>query len=98
MVDSLYNLTRKGWLKALSFIISTLMFILIWIFMSTFALYFGGTVPYFALFVFYGMVILWIHGIGFEFQSSIFKVIFMPILGYLILLPSLGFFIFSLLA
>ncbi|WP_301099438.1 cyd operon YbgE family protein [Otariodibacter sp.] len=97
MIDSLYNLTRKGWLKALSFIISTSMFILIWVFSSSFALHFGGHIPYFALFVFYGMVILWIHGIGFEIKSSLFRIIFLPFLGYIIVLPSFLYFIFSLL-
>ena len=88
MIDLFYNITRRGWLKALSFILATAMFAVILLNSNTFAMYFGGHIPYLAIFVFYGMAILWIHGIGFEIKSIIFKAIFLPILGYLIILPS----------
>ena len=88
MINLFYNITRRGWLKALSFILATAMFAVILLNSNTFAMYFGGYIPYLAIFVFYGMAILWIHGIGFEIKSIIFKAIFLPILGYLIVLPS----------
>lgn len=88
MIDFFYNITRKGWLKALSFILASAMFGLILLNSATFAQHFGGSIPYLAILVFYGMAILWIHGIGFEIKSSFFKVIFLPLLGYLIILPS----------
>ncbi|MBV6539903.1 cyd operon protein YbgE [Ursidibacter maritimus] len=89
MIDLFYNLTRKGWLKALSFILATAMFASILLNANTFAMYFGGRIPYLAILVFYGMAILWIHGIGFEIKSIFFKAIFLPLVGYLIVLPSL---------
>lgn len=89
MIDSLYNITRKGWLKALSFILATAMFAMILLNATTFATHFGGHIPYLALLVFYGMAILWIHGIGFEIKSALFKLIFLPITGYLIIFPAL---------
>ncbi len=64
MVDKLYNLTSKGFLKALSF-------------------------PYFALLAFYGMAILWIHGVGFEIKTILWRLIFLPIIGYIIVLGSI---------
>lgn len=92
MIDSLYNITRKGWLKALSFLLASVMFAVILMNSDDFAHYFGGEVPYLAILVFYGMAILWIHGIGFEIRSSVWKVFFLPLSGYLII-PSLFYII-----
>lgn len=89
MIRSLYHVTRKGWLKALSFILATAMFACILLKSSVFAQSFGGEIPYLALLVFYAMAILWIHGIGFEIRSSMWQGLFLPLTGYLILLPAL---------
>ena len=89
MVNSLYQLTRKGWLQALSFIFALGIFIAVLMKATTFAGDFGGQIPYLAVLVFYGMAILWIHCIGFEIRSTIWKLIFLPLLGYLIIVPSL---------
>lgn len=89
MIDSLYSLTRKGWLKVLSFLLASAMFVMILLNSAVFAAAFGGTVPYFAIAIFYGMAILWIHGIGFEIRSPFFKLMFMPLLGHLIVIPAL---------
>lgn len=89
MIHSLYNLTGKGWLKALSFLLATAMFVLILMKSATFSQFFGGAVPYLAILVFYAMAILWIHGIGFEIQTNPFKLIFMPLFGYLIVIPAI---------
>lgn len=86
MITLLYNITRKGWLQALSFILATAMFAVILMNASHFAQLFGGAIPYLAILVFYGMAILWIHGIGFEIKSTSFKLIFLPIMGYFIVL------------
>ncbi|WP_373767856.1 cyd operon protein YbgE [Glaesserella sp.] len=89
MIDSLYNVTRKGWLKALSFLLASVMFIVILMYPNNVAHYFGGEIPYLAVLVFYGMAILWIHGIGFEIRSTVWRVFFLPLSGYLIVIPSL---------
>lgn len=89
MIDLLYQLTRKGWLKALSFILACAMFAAILWNAGTFARVFGGAVPYLAIVVFYGMSILWIHGIGFDIKSKVWRLIFMPLIGYGIMLWAL---------
>lgn len=89
MINTLYNLTAKGLLKALSFILATALFATILLNSTAFAAQFGGKVPYLAILAFYGMAILWIHGIGFEIRSTIWKAIFLPLIGYLIVIPSL---------
>ncbi|QLB21280.1 cyd operon protein YbgE [Vespertiliibacter pulmonis] len=95
MINFLYKMTRKGWLKALSFILATAMFVLIILNSATFAHHFGGTIPYLAILVFYGMAILWIHGIGFEIRTALFRMIFMPIVGYLIIIPSIFYLVLA---
>ncbi|HDL5824301.1 TPA: cytochrome bd biosynthesis protein, partial [Mannheimia haemolytica] len=80
MIHKLYNLTAKGLLKALSFILAAVLFATIWVNSTAFALSFGGKTPYLAMLVFYGMAILWVHGIGFEIRAAIWKVIFLPLL------------------
>ncbi|MEG9475111.1 cyd operon protein YbgE [Mannheimia indoligenes] len=89
MINTLYNLTAKGLLKALSFILATALFAIILLNSTAFALTFGGKTPYLVMLIFYGMAILWIHGVGFEIHSTIWKAIFLPIVGYLIVIPSL---------
>ncbi len=89
MINSLYQLTRKGWLQALSFILALSIFIAVLMKATTFAQYFGGQIPYLAIVVFYGMAILLIHSIGFEIKNIFWKLIFLPLLGYLIVVPSL---------
>ncbi|VEI46478.1 cyd operon protein YbgE [Actinobacillus equuli subsp. equuli] len=93
MIHSLYNLTRKGWLKALSFILAGVLFAMILLNANLFAQHFGGHIPYLAILAFYGMAILWIHGIGFEIQSAIWRLVFLPITGYLIVISSLSYLI-----
>lgn len=89
MINALYNLTAKGLLKALSFILATALVAMILLNSTAFATYFGGRIPYLVILVFYGMAILWIHGIGFEIKSTLWKVIFLPLIGYCIVIPSL---------
>lgn len=95
MIHSLYEVTRKGGFKALSFILATAFFVLILMNATGFAHYFGGKFPYLALLAFYGMAILWIHGIGFEIKSLIWKTIFLPMLGYIIVIFSIAALLFS---
>lgn len=89
MIHSLYQLTAKGLLKALSFLLATVLFGLILWDSVSFAQQFGGKTPFLVVLVFYGMSILWIHGIGFEIKTTLWKAVFMPLTGYLIVLFAL---------
>ncbi|ABY68904.1 cyd operon protein YbgE [Actinobacillus pleuropneumoniae] len=93
MIHSLYDITRKGWLKALSFILACVMFVMIMMNSNLFAQHFGGHAVYRAIITFYGMTILWIHGIGFEIRHSFWKTVFLPLVGYLIVFSSLVYLI-----
>ncbi len=89
MISTLYNLTAKGLLKALSFILASALFVMFIANSTAFALHFGGKVPYLALLAFYGMAILWIHGIGFEIKSPVWRAIFLPLMGYIIVVTAI---------
>lgn len=89
MIHSLYNLTGKGYLRALSFILAIAIFILILLNSAHFAQQFGGQIPYLAMLVFYAMAILFIHGVGFEIKSSIWQALFLPLIGYIIAIPTI---------
>lgn len=89
MISTLYNLTAKGLLKALSFILASVLFVMFITNSAAFALHFGGKVPYLALLAFYGMAILWIHGIGFEIKSPVWRAIFLPLMGYIIVITAI---------
>lgn len=89
MISTLYNLTAKGLLKALSFILASALFVMFITNSAAFALHFGGKVPYLALLAFYGMAILWIHGIGFEIKSPVWRAIFLPLMGYIIVVTAI---------
>ncbi len=89
MINALYNLTAKGLLKALSFILASALFVMFITNSTAFAAHFGGKVPYLALLAFYGMAILWIHGIGFEIKSQIWRAIFLPLIGYIIVITAI---------
>lgn len=89
MINSLYQFTSKGLLKALSFILVSALFAIILLNSTAFAVHFGGKIPYLALLAFYGMAILWIHGIGFEIRSAIWQLIFLPLMGYIIVIASM---------
>ncbi len=86
MVDKLYNLTSKGLLKALSFILAIILFALILLNSTDFATQFGGRIPYLAILSFYGMAVLFIHGVGFEIKSTLWQLIFLPLTGYIIVI------------
>lgn len=89
MINALYNLTAKGLLKALSFLLASGLFAMFILNSTAFASHFGGKVPYLALLSFYGMVILWIHGIGFEIKTTLWKIIFLPLTGYILVIGSM---------
>ncbi|AHG75983.1 cyd operon protein YbgE [Mannheimia varigena] len=93
MINALYNFTAKGLLKALSFILATALCAVILLNSAEFASQFGGKTPYLVIVIFYGMAILWIHGIGFEIRSTLWKAIFLPLLGYAIVIPTLFIFL-----
>lgn len=88
MIDFLYNLTRKGWLKALSFILAIALFVLVLKTSARFSELFGSNALYVALAIFYAMSILFIHGFGFEIRSKVWKTLFLPLSAYLIALAS----------
>ena len=66
MINSLYQLSNKGSLRTLSFILTAL----------------RTAHPVWILAIFWGLINLWIHGIGFDIRRAIWQLVFLPFIGY----------------
>ena len=84
MIDSLYQLVNKGSFRALSFILALGLTVSIFTHTRLFALNYGGVSPLITLSIFWSVVSLWIHGMGLDLRRTLWKIIFMPILAYII--------------
>ncbi|MFC0309237.1 cyd operon protein YbgE [Gallibacterium trehalosifermentans] len=90
MIRSLYQLTNKGSLRALSFILAIVLTVSIFTHTEVFALNLGGISPIYTLLIFWSVATLWIHGIGLEIYSAIWKLLFLPLLAYFMAVIALG--------
>ena len=90
MIQSLYQLTNKGSFRALSFILAIILTVSIFKHTERFALDMGGISPIYTLIIFWGVVTLWIHGFGLEIYKTIWKLLFLPIIAYVIAIGGLG--------
>lgn len=83
MIQSLYQYTNKGSLRTLSFILAILLTLAFFFNLDQFSTQLRTANPFFILFILWGLVILWIHGIGFKIERTFWQMIFFPYLGYL---------------
>ena len=91
MINSLYQLSNKGSLRTLSFILALLgAYILFMLFLtaafflnlSQFSTALRTAHPAWILTIFWGLINLWIHGIGFDIRRAIWQLVFLPFIGY----------------
>ncbi|MFC0322940.1 cyd operon YbgE family protein [Gallibacterium melopsittaci] len=90
MIQSLYQLTNKGSLRALSFILAIILTISIFTHTEFFALNLGGISPIYTLIIFWSVATLWIHGFGLELYRTIWKLLFLPLIAYFVAVLTLG--------
>lgn len=90
MIQSLYQLTNKGSLRALSFVLALVLTASIFTHKEIFALNLGGISPIYTLIIFWSVVTLWIHGFGLEIYRTIWKLLFMPMIAYVVAIVALG--------
>lgn len=90
MINSLYELVNKGSWRALSFILAILLTLAFFFNINQFSTELRSAPIYWVLLTLWSTVILWIHGIGFEIRSVIWKTVFLPVIGYLVALIALG--------
>lgn len=84
MIDKLYHFVNKGSWRALSFILAIGLTLCFFFNLNDFATHLRTSPPYWVILLLWTIVILWIHGIGFEIRSLIWKIVFFPYLGYLV--------------
>lgn len=90
MIQSLYQLTNKGSLRALSFILVVVLTASIFTHTERFALNLGGISPIYTLIIFWSVVTLWIHGFGLEIYRTVWRLLFLPLIAYVIAIIGLG--------
>lgn len=88
MIHSLYQLINKGSFRTLSFILSLGLTSVFFFNIDNFSTLLRNDSPWWILMIFWGLITVWIHGIGFEIKSAIWKLIFLPYIAYIIILMS----------
>ena len=78
MINSLYQLSNKGSLRTLSFILALFLTAAFFLNLNQFS----TALPAWILTIFWGLINLWIHGIGFEIRRAIWQLVFLPFIGY----------------
>lgn len=84
MINSLYQFVNKGSWRALSFILAITLTVFFFFNINRFAIELRIAPIYWVLLILWSNVILWIHGIGFEIRSLVWKIVFFPPLSYIV--------------
>ena len=90
MINLLYQLVNKGSWRALSFVLAIALTLFFFFNINQFVTELRVAPVYWVLLILWSVVILWIHGIGFEIRNIIWKIVFFPPLGYIIALIALS--------
>ncbi|WP_101776085.1 cyd operon protein YbgE [Pasteurella oralis] len=83
MISSLYQIFNKGSLRTLSFILAISITLCFFLNIHDFSTNLRSAPITLVLLSIWGTGIVWIHGIGFEIRSTIWQLVFSPLLGYI---------------
>ncbi|OOF69419.1 cyd operon protein YbgE [Rodentibacter caecimuris] len=83
MINSLYLFINKGSFRTLSFILALGLTIAFFFNLDDFSTALRSAPFIWVFTVLWGVVTLWIHGIGFEIRHIVWRVIFFPYIGYI---------------
>ena len=89
MINSLYQLVNKGSLRTLSFILALILTAFFFFNINQFSTQLRAVEFYYVFILIWSVGILWIHGLGFEIRPTLWRLIFMPWIGYLAAIISL---------
>lgn len=89
MINSLYQLVNKGSLRTLSFILALILTAFFFFNINQFSTQLRAVEFYYVFILIWSVGILWIHGLGFEIIATLWRLIFMPWIGYLAAIISL---------
>ncbi|OOF55688.1 cyd operon protein YbgE [Rodentibacter genomosp. 2] len=82
MIQFLYQYVNKGSLRTLSFILAIILTLAFLFNFDLFSTQLRTTNPFWILFILWGVVCAWIHGIGFEINHTFWQIVFFPYFGY----------------
>ena len=82
MISFLYHSINKGSFRTLSFLLAILLTLAFFLNIHEFSTSLRTVAPAWILFIFWGVITLWIHGIGFEIRNAFWQLVFLPYLGY----------------
>ncbi|WP_077493323.1 cyd operon protein YbgE [Rodentibacter mrazii] len=82
MIQFLYQYVNKGSFRTLSFILAIILTLVFLFNFNQFSTQLRTANPFLVLFILWGGVCAWIHGIGFEIKHTFWKAIFSPYFGY----------------
>ncbi|OOF43434.1 cyd operon protein YbgE [Rodentibacter rarus] len=89
MIQFLYQYVNKGSLRTLSFILAVVLTLALLFNFNLFSTQLRTANPLLVLFILWGVVCAWIHGMGFEINRTFWKAVFFPYFGYLAFLVSI---------
>ncbi|MDO4627281.1 MAG: cyd operon protein YbgE [Pasteurellaceae bacterium] len=83
MINSIYQLVNKGSWRALSFILAIVITLCFFFNIDQFATALRNAPVLSVCLILWATVVLWIHGIGFDIRFWLWKLLFLPYIGYL---------------
>lgn len=89
MITSLYSFLNKGSFRTLSFILAVGLTLAFFFNLNEFSTALRSAPPIGIILLLWGIVTLWIHGIGFEIRHSFWQFVFFPYIGYVTSLGAL---------
>ena len=89
MINALYQLANKGSLRTLSFILALMLTAVFFLNINQFSTQLRAVEFYYVFILIWSVGILWIHGLGFEIRATLWRMLFMPWIGYLATIISL---------
>ena len=83
MIRVLYQYVNKGSFRTLSFILAIALTFAFFFNFNGFSSGLRTANPFLVLFILWGLITSWVHGIGFEVKLAFWRLLFLPYWGYL---------------
>lgn len=84
MINNAYQYVNKGSWRALSFVLAITITLFFFFNIHQFSTALRIQPVLWVISLLWATVIMWIHGMGFEFRATIWKILFFPYVGYVV--------------
>ncbi|TCJ97938.1 cyd operon protein YbgE [Volucribacter psittacicida] len=84
MINKLYQFTNKGSWRTLSFLLAIALTLCFFFNIQQFATQLRTVNPILVFIILWSVVINWIHGIGFEIRLTLWRAVFLPMIGLIV--------------